>query len=116
MDEMCQCGGSITNSSHDHFRLNALEEQGRGEIFTFSSIDSLAQYLQPLNTFMQCVASQGGKLFILLHEKTWAKPYDGDNHLSHGLGKICFSYMYVHLIHMINHVAGDNFPCIFLKN
>ena len=71
--------------------------------------------LHPLTFFWQCIAPQEGKLFIELHILHWAKLYDGDSHFLCGLGKRCFSYMYVHLIHMINHVTRNNFPCILLK-
>ena len=79
----------------DHFILDALEEQGRGEKFTFESIDFLAQYLQPLNTSMQCIAPQEGKIFILLQEQSWAKPYGGGSHILCGLGKKISHYIYV---------------------
>ena len=61
------------------------------------------------------MALQEGKIFILLHGLCWAKLYDGGSHLSHGLGKIFFYYIYVQLTHMISHASQNIFPCTFLN-
>ena len=81
-------------------------------------------HLHTLAIPMQCIASQGGKLVILLHEFYWANLHDRGNHLFCGLGKMFYHYMYVHLLHysmyhiktcMINYVTRNILPCTFIK-
>ena len=80
--------------------------------------------LHTLTILMQCIASQEGKLVILLHEFYWANLHDGGSHLFFGLGKMFNHHMYVHFLHynmyhmkacMINHVDRNILPCTFLK-
>ena len=65
-----------------------------GEKFVVESIDFLKKYLHALTISMQCIAPQECELSIWLHGQFWANLYDGDNHLSYDLGKVCFSYIY----------------------
>ena len=90
-----------------------------GEEFVYTFID-----LYTLAIPMQCIASQGSKLVILLHEFYWANLHDGGNHLFCGFGKMFYHLMYVHLQHyimyhmktcMINHVKINIFPCTLIK-
>lgn len=87
-----------------------------GDNFSYTFID-----LHTLTILMQCIASQGGKLVILLHELYWANLHDGGNHLFCGLGKMFYHHMYVHLVHYIMYhmktciINRNIFPCTLIK-
>ena len=81
---------------------------GKSLVFSFSDFHTLI-------IMLQCMAPQRGKFFMFLHEKIWAKPYDGDSHLTHGLGKKIFHSTHAQIIHMISLVFQNILPCPFLK-
>ena len=65
-----------------------------GEEFVYTFID-----LHTLTNFIQCIASQEGKLVALLHELYWDNLHDGGSHIFFGLGKMFYHHMYVQLVH-----------------
>ena len=85
-----------------------LPAYGKSIVFTFCDLHTLI-------IMLQCMVPQRGIFFMLLHEQSGAKPYDGDNHISHGLGKMFFHSTHVQLIHMISIIFQNIFPCTFLE-
>ena len=81
----------LVENPHDYLTFEALEGQEGGENFVYACIDYLTQYLHLLSISMQCLVPQEGSLFLKLHDQYWARLYDGDNHISYGLGKVSLS-------------------------
>ena len=81
---------------------------GKSVVCTFADLHTLI-------IMLQCRASQRGRFLMLLHEQSWANPYDGDNHFFHGLGKNFFHPIHVQIIPMISIISQNIFPCTFLE-